>query len=136
MSESENVALIRQWYSTLDRSLMAPDVVWNITEGFPHGGIYQGHDAVFGEFFSRLQADFSRWGLTIDDVIDAGDIVVGLGTYQAQGRDTGIDVNVPFAHIWKIQNGKIIALRQYADTLLLHRALSGGPQAAVRHEPP
>ena len=127
MSESQNVTIIRRWYDTLDRSLMAHDVVWEITEGFPHGGVYHGHEGVFDDFFSRLQADFSDWAATIEDIIDAGDVVIGLGRYQAQARATGIRVTVPFAHLWTLQNGKVVALRQYADTLLLHQALTGHP---------
>lgn len=48
MREPENVTLIRQWHSLLGQFLMAPDVGWNITEGFPHGGVYRAHDAVGG----------------------------------------------------------------------------------------
>jgi ketosteroid isomerase-like protein len=125
MSESQGRAIVRQWYDTLDRSLMASDVVWEIAKGFPHGGVYRGHEGVFDDFLARLKADFSDWAVTIAEIIDAGDVVIGLGSYQAQARATGIRVNVPFAHIWTIQNGKVVSLRQYADTLLLHQALTG-----------
>jgi ketosteroid isomerase-like protein len=78
-------------------SIMASDVVWEIAEGFPHGGVYRGHAGVFDDFLARLKADFSDWAVTIAEIIDAGDVVIGLGSYQAQARATGIRVNVPFA---------------------------------------
>jgi hypothetical protein len=41
--------------------LVIPDMVWEILESFPHGGIYAGIPAIFGQFLPKLQADFHDW---------------------------------------------------------------------------
>lgn len=48
---------------------------------------------------------------------------LGLGRYCVRAKATGIEVNVPFAHLWKVSNGQIVWARQYTDTLLLAQAL-------------
>jgi ketosteroid isomerase-like protein len=52
--DSANLALVRQQYAAVgDRAaaeqLLAPDVVWDITPGFPRGGIYTADTAVVEE---------------------------------------------------------------------------------------
>lgn len=58
MTDMLNIEIIRKWYDTHNHDLMAPECVWDIAEGFPHGGTYTSAKAVFEEFFPSLQGDF------------------------------------------------------------------------------
>ena len=64
MSDTSQIALIRKLYAAMGdvntfKSLLANDVEWDITEGFPNGGVYRGIDGVF-DFFSFV-ADFNEF---------------------------------------------------------------------------
>jgi hypothetical protein len=50
MSDSPNIILIRRLYESgmapeVNEELIAPDLVWDITPGFPYGGVYHGWDS-------------------------------------------------------------------------------------------
>lgn len=122
---SPNVEIIRRWYESADRELLDPNIEWLIAEGFPSGGRYVGRKAVFEEFFPRLLSNFSEWGAKLDEILDAGDFVVALGHYRGRAKTTGAAIASPFAHVWKLDGGKIVQVRQYADTALIARALAG-----------
>jgi uncharacterized protein len=96
--------------------LVIPDMVWEILESFPHGGIYAGIPAIFGQFLPKLQADFHDWHAQPDELIDAGDTIVALGHYSGTLKTHGVHIVAPFCHIWTLKNGKIARLRQCADT--------------------
>ena len=96
--------------------LVIPDMVWEILESFPHGGIYAGIPAIFGQFLPKLQADFHDWHAQPDELIDAGDTIVALGHYSGTLKTNGVHIVAPFCHIWTLKNGKIARLRQFADT--------------------
>jgi uncharacterized protein len=103
--------------------LVTPDVVWEILESFPHGGVYAGIPAVFGQFLPKLQADFHDWHAQPDELIDAGDTIVALGHYSGTVKTTGVHIVAPFCHVWTIKHGKIARLRQCADTATFAQAM-------------
>lgn len=127
MMDILNREIIGKWYDTHDPALMAPECVWEIAEGFPHGGTYIGSKAVFEEFFPCLLGDFEVWKTEVEEILDANSIVLGLGHYLGRTKATSTkvstEVNVPFAHLWKVRNGRIVWFRNYTDTLVLARAL-------------
>lgn len=79
--------------------LVIPDMVWEILESFPHGGIYAGIPAIFGQFLPKLQADFHDWHAQPDELIDAGDTIVALGHYSGTLKTNGVHIVAPFCHI-------------------------------------
>ena len=96
--------------------LVIPDMVWEILESFPHGGISAGIPAIFGQFLPKLQADCHDWHAQPDELIDAGDTIVALGHYSGTLKTRGVHIVAPFCHIWTLKHGKIARLRQFADT--------------------
>ena len=64
-TESKNITAVRRLYEArgnLDivKTVLAPDVRWEVVEGFPHSGIYHGLNGVV-DFFTRLFGDFEDW---------------------------------------------------------------------------
>ncbi len=91
-----NADIIREHYAASDRGDLdgmlapfAPDVRWTEAAGFPYAGTYIGPDAVAANVFRRIQEDWDDYTVAIDEVIDAGDVVVGIGTYSGTFRRTG-----------------------------------------------
>ncbi len=102
---------------------LSPDIAWTEAEGFPYGGTYHGPQAVLEGVFMRLGAEWDGFAAVPDEYIDGGDSVVAMGKYSGTYKATGKSFQANFAHVWKIQDGKAIRFVQYADTLLVNRAL-------------
>jgi ketosteroid isomerase-like protein len=93
MSDSSNVAVVRKFYENLSApevlmQVLSPTIRWEIVSGFPYGGEYLGVQAVFQDFFGRVLQDFDEWRTVANEVHDAGDHVVALGTYSGRAKTT------------------------------------------------
>ncbi|GAA1972548.1 nuclear transport factor 2 family protein [Microbacterium pumilum] len=125
-----NADIIRAHYAASDRGdlagMLAPladDVRWTEAEGFPYAGTYIGPHAVAENVFARIQRDFEGFMLTVDELIDGGDAVVGLGTYSGTYRATDRPFSARVAHIWHLADGKVTTFEQVTDTEVVNRAV-------------
>lgn len=123
MDGDERVRVVGDWYETRDRALLSPDVVQEIAEGFPHGGVYRGVDAIYDGFFPAIRRDFPDWRVEVERIVAADEMVVVIGRYRGRAAATGRSVDAPFVHLWRVVGGRIVWLRTYTDTLLVDRAL-------------
>lgn len=103
--------------------VMDVNIAWTEAEGFPLGGTYHGPQAVLEGVFMRLGTEYEGFAAVPAELIDGGDTIVGLGTYSGTYKATGKSFQADFAHVWKLQDGKVIRFVQYTDTLLVQRAL-------------
>lgn len=131
---SPNVELVRKMYDAIERddheayrTLVDPQISWEVLEGYPEGGKRSGYNAVFeGDgFFPSLYKQFDEWHANPDEYLDAGDNVVALGCYRGRVIANGVRVEAPFAHIWTVHNGKLIRMRQFTDTVEFTRSITG-----------
>lgn len=127
-----NLNLIRSVYEAFGRGdipavlgTMDENIVFQAAEGGPYGGTYHGHDAVLNNIFMRLGSEWEGFQAIPEELIDAGDIIVALGLYSGTYKATGKSMHAPFAHVWRIKNGRVYEYRQYTDTALFQRALEG-----------
>jgi len=65
----------------------------------------------------------SALGRALERVADIGDQIVGVGTYRGTYRVTGKEMQARVAHVWKLQDGMIVAFEQFTDTLLVNQAM-------------
>ncbi len=100
------------------------DMKWEIIEGFPYGGKYNGLGSIFEDFFGNVMEHFEFWNANPDEYIDAGDKIVVLGHYKTKAKESGMEIEPSFAHIWTVQDGMITRLQQYADSVVVSRALN------------
>lgn len=99
------------------------DIEWTEAEGFPYGGTYIGPDAVVENVFMKLGTEWENWTAAPDQILDAGDTIVSLGTYTGKYNKTGKSIDVPYAHVWTFRDGKAVKFVQYTDTLVVSEAL-------------
>lgn len=125
-----NADIVRAHYAASDRGdldgMLAPladDVHWTEAAGFPYAGTYIGPEAVAANVFARIQEDWDDYTLAIDEVIDGGDTVVGIGTYSGTHRGTGRFFAARVAHVWRLAAGRVVAFEQFTDTELVTRAM-------------
>ena len=129
MAESSTMATVRRFYANLGSpevlmEVLSPAIQWDITAGFPYGGVYRGVESVFTDFFGRVLGDFEDWKTEMFELIDAGDRVIGLGAYSGRCKATGNEFSARFAHVWTLADNRMVRLQQCADTAQL-RAASG-----------
>jgi uncharacterized protein len=126
-TESKNIVAVRRLYEArgnpdIVKTVLARDVRWELVEGFPHSGIYQGLNGV-SDFFKRLSGDFEDWHTEPSEFFETGDHVVAIGTYSARAKATGKTFKARFAHLWTMRDDVIVRLQQCADTVQISRAL-------------
>jgi uncharacterized protein len=124
---NENIAVVRRLYEArgnpeIVRQVLAPDVRWEVVEGFPHSDVYLGLAGV-ADFFTRLFSDFENWHTEPSEFFETADRVIALGTYSARAKTTGKTFQARFAHVWTLRDGLITRLQQCADTVQLAKAL-------------
>ncbi len=127
-SANETILVVRRLYEAhgnpeVIRQVLAPDVRWEVVEGFPYSDVYLGLNAVLERFFKRLFTDFEDWHTEPSELFEAGDRVFALGTYSARAKTTGRTFKARFAHVWTLRDGVVIRLQHCADTAQIAKAL-------------
>jgi ketosteroid isomerase-like protein len=127
--DSANIALARTLYDAkgdpaVAEQVMAPDIIWDVTPGFPAGGVYHGFNSMTSDFFGRLMPMFESFYAQGEEFYaDNDNHVFVLGHYH--GTTThGQSVNARFIHLWTIRDGKLARMQQAADSGVVVQALS------------
>ena len=98
--------LILAWYEKPDPALLAPEFSCTAV-GYPTAHRhYTGAAGMLDAFFSEIGAQYDVWSVGVDRVIEAGEDIVVIGSYDA--RPKGAEAAVyPFVHVWTARNGAI-----------------------------
>jgi ketosteroid isomerase-like protein len=110
----ENVEIVRRlieaWNSNEQDEAIAivdPEVVLDATRRRVNPKTYTGMQGM-----RRMLADRDEvWGefrMEPDQVLDAGDRVVAIGRWVAKGKGSGIEVQQPVAHVFTLQDGRVV----------------------------
>jgi ketosteroid isomerase-like protein len=123
--------LVRAFYAAVSRGdvpgvvgLLHPDLHWTEAEGFPYySGTWRSPQEVVEKLLAPLMRDWDKFSVVADDFVAEGNRVVSLGAYAGINKATGKAMRAPFAHIWRIADGKLGQFDMYTDTLLVRRAM-------------
>jgi ketosteroid isomerase-like protein len=117
----ENVETVQRAYAAWNRRDMAtalglcsPDFDWWELEDVPESTVHHGHAAI-GARFAELD---DMWiGLSSEprEFIELGDFVVVPVRQTARGRASGVAIDEDWVHVFRMQDGKIVELREYRD---------------------
>ena len=131
MTMRSNLEIIRAHYAASDRldlaAMMAdvsPQARWTEMAGFPCAGTWIGPQQVIDNVFGVLGSTWEGYGFTLERLIDGGDRIVATGDYRGRYRATGESMQARVAHVWQLEDGKIVRFEQFTDTLLVARAMS------------
>lgn len=105
------------------RRLMSPDIHWVQMDGFPNGGHHVGPDAVFARVFAGFREQWASFRTTVERYVDGGDTVVALGQYEGTHGATKRAMQAAFAHVYRLEAGRIVRFDQYTDTLRVAEAM-------------
>jgi ketosteroid isomerase-like protein len=123
--------LVRAFYAAVSRGdvpgivdLLHPDLHWTEAEGFPYySGTWRSPQDVVNKLLVPLARDWDGFSAVADDFIAEGDRVVSLGAYAGINKTTGKAMRAPFAHVWRVSEGKLARFNMYTDTLLIRGAM-------------
>ncbi|MNV51623.1 SnoaL-like domain protein [compost metagenome] len=102
---------------------LAPDATWTEAAGFPYAGTYTGPEAIIANVFQRLATEWIGYSAKVHTYLADGDRVAAFGVYSGTYRATGKAMTATFAHLYRLQNGKIVSMEQYVDSAMVREAL-------------
>jgi ketosteroid isomerase-like protein len=102
----------------------ADDIRWENPEAsqIPNNGVTEGKDNV-KQLFAELGNYWASFTITPDEFIESGETVVVLSHSEAEAKDTGTEVKLPWVHVWRFRDGKITEVQALTDTALAAEAL-------------
>ena len=116
----ENVEIVRRfidhWNQTREFpwELVDPGIVYVIDPPAWLAGAYRGHAEV-KDLLRRTWDVYDEFRFEIDEFIDAGDSVVGLGAAHVRGALSGATAVQAGASVCRLHDGRIVALRIYLN---------------------
>ena len=118
---AENVELARRSYDHFLETgepiwgLWSLDIVWDMStfRGWPEDPVYRGREG-YERFMRNWLEPFDEWSMEVEDLIDAGDQVVAVLHQQGKARG-GTIVDMRFAHVLTVLDGKVVRTNLYAD---------------------
>jgi ketosteroid isomerase-like protein len=118
----ENVEAARQVLIAVSRrdlsrllDLTDADIEWrSFFAALSETGEYHGHDGV-REYLSDLNEAFEWIHPEPGDLLDAGDVVVGLGRVHYRGRGIGVETDSPAGWVFRFRDGRLLRFRAFRD---------------------
>jgi ketosteroid isomerase-like protein len=115
----QNVEIMRRGYERFMASgeiRAHPDLVWDVSRlGWPDQQIYAGPEGA-NQFNAEWADAWDDWELEVEDFIDAGEDVVAIVNQRGRSKATGIPVEMRFAQVWTLRDGRAIRMQMYAST--------------------
>jgi ketosteroid isomerase-like protein len=118
----ENVEAARQVLAAVSRrdlstllDLSDPEIEWrSFFAALSETGEYHGH-AGMREYMSDLNEAFEWLRPEVGDLLDAGDLVVGVGRIYYRGRGSGVETDSPAGWVFRFRDGKLRRFRAFRD---------------------
>ena len=103
------------------------EVEWREADNFIYAdkNPYLGPAAVLEGVFARIGGEWEWFKVSPDEVLDAGETIVGRGYYSGVYKQNGNEVRAQFAHFFTFRGGKVIRFQQYTDTAQFSKATGG-----------
>ena len=76
--------------------------------------VYRGHLGI-REVFERELDGWERVELEVDELIERGDEILGLGTFHGRGHGSGIEVEHFIGHLWTVDAGLLSRIQIFRD---------------------
>ncbi|MFG6687157.1 ester cyclase [Mariniflexile sp. HNIBRBA6329] len=133
VSSPENTSIIDSLYKAFGTgdiptvlSKMDANIVWNEAEGnaYADGNPYVGPDTVLNGVFARVGGEWDGFKLVNIQLHDMfNNQVLATLRYNGTYKKTNKPIDAQAAHLWTLNDGKVIAFQQYVDTKQLADAI-------------
>ncbi len=102
---------------------LAPDARWTEMAGSPYAGTWVGAAQIIEKVFEPIGIEWEGFRFELEQLLDAGQHAVAIGSYHGTHRKTGKAMQARVAHVWEVSGGKIVRFEQFADTQRLALAM-------------
>ena len=117
-----NLEIVRDAYERfrvtghVDAELATPDFAWDMSNfhGWPEEQVYAGVEGAEA-FLREWTAAWDDWELHVEALHEAGEKVVALLRQRGRSRTSGLPVDMYFAQVWTIRDGKQARMDMYSD---------------------
>jgi ketosteroid isomerase-like protein len=118
----ENVEIVRAAYEQfaitgrLAAEISTPDFAWDMSNfhGWPEQQVYEGV-AGAEAFLTAWTAAWDDWTLEVESLHDAGEKIVALVRQRARSKAAGMPVDMFFAQVWTVRDGRQARMEMYSD---------------------
>jgi ketosteroid isomerase-like protein len=118
----ENVEIIRRAFEHFQATgdflveVTDPDFVWDMSNfrGWPEDQIYEGLEGA-RRFTREWVEAWDDWQVNTESFHDGGDKVVVIARQQGSAKSTGAPVDMTFAQVFTMRDGKQVRMEMYAD---------------------
>lgn len=99
-----------------DPDLLTEDFVWDMTHfrGWPEDQRYVGVEGARRFLATWLEA-WDDWEFDVDELIEADELVVALCTQRARSKGSSVPVEMRFAQVWAVRDGREARMEMYSD---------------------
>jgi len=115
-----DVEVVRKLYAAFNRkdldgvlALLSDAVVAHVAPGMPWSGSYYGPEGF--RRFLETNLEYVELSIETDSLVDTGPVIVQVGRSTGYARDSGTAFSFDEVHFWGVQDGKIVAFRNYSD---------------------
>ena len=123
--------IVRGFYEALGRgdvpavlASLHEKLEWTEAERFPYySGTWHSPQEVLDKLLVPITRDWDGFSAKAHDFIADGDRVVSLGTYSGKSKATGRSMTSPFAHVWRVRDGRLASFNMYTDTAKVLEAM-------------
>ena len=118
----ENVEIVRRSTEAYNRgdldeatSFMDPHIKWDMSRvPVPDPDVYRGFEGLRA-FSESWEESWAALELEPQEFIDVGDQVVAVVRQAGRGRLSGAEVELSFAQLWTLRDGKIVRMEMYPN---------------------
>jgi ketosteroid isomerase-like protein len=128
----ESVDVVRRMYDAFQSGdaegavdHFAPDVTVDATTR-PDGEVGKGRESLWKIITSWVTA-FEEWSEEIEEIRDLGDHVLVAATQRGRGKGSGVETELRYALLYRVEDGKISGMTFYDD-------VAGALEAVGRRE--
>ena len=129
----ENVEVVRRAYEAWERDgiegimpFLHEDIEWRNPEESPIAGVFRGQQGV-RDWFAQVSDVFGEMSFRPDEFREvSGRRVLVLLRFGFTGSGSTLGMEIPFAHVIDLAEGRATALRMYSDPVAALEAVGHG----------
>lgn len=117
----EQVEMVRTAWEAYNRgdveaflAPLDPDCEFHEDPAFPEGGVYRGREAIEA-YLVQFREAMAEHSFEVEEVRDLGDAVICLLHERARGKESGLEVSLRPAFVFRFRGDRIVWGRAYID---------------------
>lgn len=99
--------------------LCDPKIVWTQNPGFPGGRVSIGISEIITYVYEGNSKRWKHFKFSKESMISGDNTVLVQGAYIVTGKNEDTSVMAQTAHVFKIEDNKVISFQQYTDSKTL-----------------